>query len=190
MNSKLLKVCAAVMLVAGAGDGVCDPSNSSLGSKDGVVPRRQIVNKPETDISIEAKVKVLVNVEFDNNVQTLSLIGDDGQEETDENKCVYKFKINSLACGYGLKFESSDHQTEDGLIVMKSDDGCELKIDSILFDGENKQIAASFIGNIVPFDTKKQSTGEWKLKLRAMLQDDVCEGTYKGKIKISVVAAG
>jgi len=133
MNNKLLKLCVAVALIAGAEDGVCARGGGTSSN------RERVFERSETSVGVEAKVKALVNVEFGNQGQTLSLVGDDGSKDTKNN--TYKFEVNSFAVGYALRFDLLDSQgnlRKDEDTVIENDDGDKLKIVGRLLDGKDK----------------------------------------------------
>ena len=177
MNSKLLKVCAAVMLIAGAENVMCDPAAS---------------NKRFTSVSAEAtvkaEVKALVLVDFEGNRQELSLIKDDGEEETDDEKLSFSFNVKKVAIGYGLRFEPIGNlkKGKNGETVLCNSNGQQLPISVVLMDGENQPVDFKLSENL-PFRSN-YAAGKWKLKFSTELTNDTLQGVYTGGVKISVVA--
>ena len=176
MNSKLLKVCAAVMLIASAESVLCVDGEAK--------PRFTPVS---SEAKLEAKVKALVLVEFNENQETFSLVKDDGEAETDEDKLTFKFKVNTIAVGYGLKFETTGNLGEgDNGLVLRDDNGNELPILVTLRDGADRPVAFR-LDETVRLN-RDHNAGEWKLQFATELKDDTVQGTYSGGVKITLVA--
>jgi len=182
MNSKLLKVCAAVMLIAGAGNVVGDPTP---GTTDKSSKKRRAVKYSETTAEVKAEVKVLVDVEFDGQKQERNLISSDGNAIPGE----FKFKVNRISAGYGLKFEPTGNLEVDekGRVSLKDADGDKLDVGLTLMDGEQNVVQINF-GSPIRFNPNTHKTGEWVLSFIPELKDDVYETVYSGGVKISVVA--
>ncbi len=177
MNSKLLKVCAAVMLIAGAGSVWCESTGGSSG-------KRRIVSYSNTVAEVKAEVQVLVDVEFEGEKQEKSLISKDG-------KCingVFKFNVKRIAAGYGLRFEPTGGLTvkEKGSVLLNKD-GDELNVQLMLRDGEDAPIDFK-LGETLLFNPRIHKTGEWKLEFSPQVKDTTYESTYSGGVKISVVS--
>jgi hypothetical protein len=178
MNSKFLKVCAAVVLIGCAGSAWCEPTGGSSS-------KRRIVSYSETTAKVKAKVQVIVDVEFGDNKQEMSLISPDG-------KCVngiFKFKVNRIAAGYGLKFELTGNSEKNGkgLMSLKDQDGDKLDVQLTLKDGADALIDFD-LGEALSFNPNKHTVGEWKLEFSPQVKDTSYESTYSGGVKISVVS--
>lgn len=139
------------------------------------------------EAKLEAKVKALIVVEFDQNQKTLSFVKDDGQEETDEDKQTFFFTVKTAAVGYGLKFEPTGNLKKDtqGSLALYNDEGDKLPIMATLKDGKGEVVGFK-INEIVPFKTTSY-TGKWSLKFSSVLTNETAQGTYSGGVKITVV---
>ncbi len=182
MNSKLLKVCAAVMLIAGVGDVEGDPTQSvnSNSSK-----KRRAVNYSTTTAEVKAEVKVLVDVEFEGTKQERDLISKEGKAIKGE----FKFKVNHISAGYGLKFEPTGglEVDENGNVSLKDNDNDKLDVGLTLTDGGGSPVNFSF-SDPLRFNPKLHKMGEWTLSFVPKLSDNIYETVYSGGVKISVIA--
>lgn len=175
MNIKLLKVCAAIMLIVGAGDVVCQATGEKR------------FTPAVAEAKIEAKVKALVLVDFDGDKKMLSLVKENGEEETDADKTEFCFNVKSVAAGYGLLFMATGNLKEDnGGFWLQDNKGQKLPISIDLRDGEGDLIPFKLNQNI-PFE-EDYKAGQWKLKVSTELDNNTFVGDYTGGIKISVVA--
>lgn len=182
MNSKLLKVCAAVMLIAGVGNVVGDPTP---GTTDNSSKKRRAVKYSETTAEVKAEVKILVDVEFDGEKQERDLISKDGKAMPGE----FKFKVSKISAGYGLKFEPTGNLEVDekGGVALKDADGDKLNVALTLTDGGRSVVNFDF-NQPLRFNPNTHKTGEWTLRFVPQLSGDMYETVYSGGVKISVVA--
>ena len=180
MSGKLLKICAAVMLIASAGDVVYGEPKATEGGRR--------FTSTSAEAKIEAKVKALVLVDFGGDSKMLSLVKENGEEETDADKTEFCFNVKSVAVGYGLLFEAIGNLKGDnnGAFWLHDDEGQKLPILIDLRDGEDSSIPFKVNQNI-PF-SENYKAGQWKLKVSTELKSDTLVGDYTGGIKISVVA--
>ncbi len=173
MGSKLLKVCAAVMLIVSAGSAMGNDASERF-------------TPTSFEATLNADVKAVVVCEYEQG-QSISLVKQNGSLEDEEKRKVC-FKITNVASGFALVLEAGNGLLVEGQQAnLTAADGEKLPIQFSLQNGESKNIDFSW-GETVPFDEKAHRDGEWCIKASVDLKNNTKVGNYSGKIKISIVA--
>ena len=194
MNSKLLKVCAAVMLIAGTGD-VMGNGGSIEGAGGAKEDGRSV------QIGMEAKVKAVLSIKSsDGNESSLQLYNDDGSK-TEESKRTHKVKVDLIGDDYELRLsgvtlkkseDSSDHRV---WVLPRNKEGendtkkGELKVAiSVTGPDDEERYIDDYSMNFSEGDT----SGEWSFLVDPpeLKGKRIFGGNYSATLKIEVVPKG
>lgn len=201
MNSKLLKVCSAVMLIAGAGN------VWSVGGDGGTHSQTNGGSSSPAEIGgatvgVSCKIKASVNVGFKGDNKEVELFDEDGSKKSTEER-TYTFSIEKVATNLKLLFlpQSSmdfDSSGADGYMWKikneKSDDELSVKLTLISPLGKESVVMDTSRTFEEEYDhTADADEGNCKWKLRfdpQILTSKIKDGSYKGSLFIKVEAAG
>lgn len=185
MNSKLLKVCAAVMLIAGAGNVVGDPC---------------LKGANEVYMDVSARVIAQVAIECGDEKKTLKLFDEKGEKARKEDR-QFKFKVKNIATSSKIEVKSgknTDYDEESGSWIIynsKAVDGPQKKQDnnkiefSLHLVGADGKERTGFDGKSYTFK-EGDIEGDWSIEAQpSPLQETTEDGDYLGSLVIQVSAA-
>lgn len=124
MNSKLLKVCAAVMLIAGMGDVVCQGTNSM--EVDGNASKKRKIAemkgwKDSVSANVSGQIQAVVKVKTGDIAKELKLFDVDGTESEEKDR-TFSFEILAVGVGATIKVKGENGMeclAEDGVGVWR-----------------------------------------------------------------------
>lgn len=124
MNIKLLKVCAAIMLIVGAGDVVCQGDEG--GSSSVETPQNEWSGWGDNvSVSVTGKIEAIVKVRCGNKEKKLVFFQSNGQK-TSESERTFPFQVRCIASNCKVDFKPAGNLRFDGgkwTITNKDGDG-------------------------------------------------------------------
>lgn len=114
MNGKLLKVCAAVTLIVGIGDVVCQgPSTNGNTSSVGTQQSKWSDWGNNVSVNVTGKINAVVNVRCGNKEKSLVFFRDNG-EKTSESERTFPFQVRCIASTCKVNFKTTGNLKFEG----------------------------------------------------------------------------
>ena len=185
MNSKLLKVCAAVMLIAGVGNAGAEPC---------------MKGSNEISMDVSAKVVAQVAIMCDGEKKTLKLFDEKGEKAGKEDR-TFKFTVKNVAASSKIVVKpgrntSYDEGNASWIIYnskasnddQKKQDRNRVKF-SLDLTGADGKVRDDFDGKSYTFK-KEDTSGSWVIEANpSPLRGETEDGEYKGSLIVQVSAA-
>ncbi len=186
MNSKLLKVCAAVMLIVGAGSVWSE-------STGGESKTRGTFQSASNSVQLAAKVQAVMSVEWGDSTKKFNLYKDSGNVE-DVDSRTFSFSTERVGVGYKLKFTGVDGLelvpgAEDNMAwTMKCTNSDSTIRLGLMLKGDGADKCAITSGER-EFEAADEGIKKWEIVFQPQEQDSNTEiGTYEGRLKIEILA--
>lgn len=197
MNGKLLKVCAAVMLIVGAGDAVCQGPGSNGGATSGSAEARQDGWSDWGDsvsVNVTGKINAVVKVRCGDKSRDLVFYGDDGKKTSDEER-KFPFQVRCLASGCNVKFKPTGGLkfSNGRWFINGGEKGKDVLPLSIVLedpDGSKQDLKADTLDMTPKEETLPGDERTWQIFFDV---DDISSksprGEFKGGLTIEILAA-
>ncbi len=196
MNSKLLKICAAILMIAGAGNVVgmdkgLTSNNHDVGKKEQSIPEEK-----SSELQVEGIVKAVLEVKFGEESKIIKLIEDDGKTMTDDKDRQFDFSVDTNCANPKIKLEPvKQFEFEDGKGWSLTDGTgkYKLKVNIALQHNNGKEFDdiawdQSGSSHSIKKEDRRGNTA-WRLFFEPYLDKAQEPGIYAGAVKVVIDAA-
>lgn len=197
MNSKLLKVCAMVMLIVGAGDVMSmdmveTPSNSTSEGESQELGSNVMSKTSQLKVSglIEARLGV---TGFDGTKGDINLLEKDGKTPTPEENRRFDFSVDTNGINPKIKLEGVDgfeFETGQGWFITSQEGTAKLQVDIALkkLEGSNYEDKCWEGSASIYTIQHGEKNASWRLVFDPVVSPEQERGKYIGSVKVTIVS--
>lgn len=197
MNSKLLKVCAMVMLIVGAGDVMSmdmveTPSNSTSEGESQELGSNVMSKTSQLKVSglIEARLGV---TGFDGTKGDINLLEKDGKTPTPEENRRFDFSVDTNGINPKIKLEGVDgfeFETGQGWFITSQEGTAKLQVDIALkkLEGSNYEDKCWEGSASIYTIQHGEKNASWRLVFDPVVLPEQERGKYIGSVKVTIVS--
>ncbi|MBO7454070.1 MAG: hypothetical protein J6T91_01640 [Alphaproteobacteria bacterium] len=200
MNIKLLKVCAAIMLIVGAGDVVCQGTNSM--EVDGNASKKRKIEidgwGDSVSANVSGQVQAVVKVRSGGKEKELKLFDVDGTESKEEDR-TFDFEILVMGVGAAIKVEGGNGMQSvqngiwnvfpEGYGTAGQNEKSSIQVQLVMYNasGERVELDNENSAKITGSNFKES----WKIVLEPLpVKEDSVGKKYVGSLNVVVSANG
>ena len=197
MNSKLLKVCAAVMLIAGAGDvmSMDVTGNSEIALSEGWNQETGsgVISKT-SQLKVSGLIEARLGVEgIDGTKVDINLLEKDGKTPTPEENRRFDFSVDTNGVNPKIKLEGIDgfeFVAGKGYYITSSDRTSKLQIDVILKKWTDSGYEDKLWekGTNIYTIQKGEKNAKWRLVFDPLVEPEQEPGRYIANVKVTIAS--
>ena len=199
MNSKLLKVCAMVMLIVGAGDvmsmdtAMIQKPKSSASEKVDQKPESYVMSE-SSQLNVSGLIEARLGVTgFDGTKGDINLLEKDGKTPTPEENRRFDFSVDTNGINPKIKLEGVDgfeFETGQGWFITSQEGTAKLQVDIALkkLEGSNYEDKCWEGSASIYTIQHGEKNASWRLVFDPVVLPEQERGKYIGSVKVTIVS--
>lgn len=197
MNSKLLKVCAMVMLIVGAGDvmsmDMVETPRNSTSEGESQELGSNVMSKT-SQLKVSGLIEARLGVEgFDGTKGDINLLEKDGKTPTPEENRRFDFSVDTNGINPKIKLEGVDgfeFETGQGWFITSQEGTSKLQVDIALkkLEGSNYEDKCWEGSASIYTIQHGEKNASWRLVFDPVVSPEQERGRYIGSVKVTIVS--